>query len=116
MRNICWCPCLNTRLNLNISINYAERAVVNTYNSVLTVQVVSAGVVISACLKVGELRILGTGEGVHLDSGPGVPPPSHHDPVLKFNGTGMPVNENVININIYSYTIITWIESCLHLW
>ena len=28
MRNISWCPCLNTRLNLNIGINYVERAVV----------------------------------------------------------------------------------------
>ena len=28
MRNITWCPCLNTRLNLNIGINYVERGVV----------------------------------------------------------------------------------------
>ena len=28
MRNISWCPCLNTRLNLHISVNCAERAVV----------------------------------------------------------------------------------------
>ena len=28
MRNISWCPCLNTRLNPNIGINYVERAVV----------------------------------------------------------------------------------------
>ena len=56
----------------------------NTYNSVLTVPVVSAGVVISACLKVGEL-LLGTREGVHLDSGDSrvaIPASSHHDPVL----------------------------------
>ena len=31
----------------------------NTYNSVLTVHVVSAGVAVSGCLKVGEL-LLGT--------------------------------------------------------
>ena len=28
MRNISWCPCLNTRLNLHIGINCVERAVV----------------------------------------------------------------------------------------
>ena len=28
MRNISWCPCLNTRLNLHISINCDKRAVV----------------------------------------------------------------------------------------
>ena len=44
---------------------------------------------ISACLKAGEL-LLSAGEGVHLDSGDRVrrdPASSHHDPVLKFNGT-----------------------------
>ena len=40
----------------------------NTYSSVLTVKVVSAGVAPSVCLKAGEL-LLGAGEGVHLDSG-----------------------------------------------
>ena len=62
----------------------------NTYSSVLTVQVVSAGVVISGCLKVGEL-LLGAGEGVLLDTGDRVRrdvASSHHDPVLEFNGTG----------------------------
>ena len=39
----------------------------NTYNSVLTVHVVSAGVVISGCLKAGKL-LLGTLTIVHLDS------------------------------------------------
>ena len=53
----------------------------NTYNSVLTVHVVSAGVVISGCLKVGEL-LLGAGEGVLLDSGDRTIASSHHDPVL----------------------------------
>ena len=55
----------------------------NTYNSVLTVPVVSAGVVISACLKVGEL-LLGSREGVLLDSGDSSVSvaSSHHDPVL----------------------------------
>ena len=38
----------------------------NTYNSVLTVHVVSAGVAPSGCLKVGEL-LLGAREGVHPD-------------------------------------------------
>ena len=28
MRNISWCPCLNTWLNLNIGVNYVDRAVV----------------------------------------------------------------------------------------
>ena len=89
----------------------------NTYNSVLTVQVVSASVVVSACLKAGELRILGSREGVHLDNGKtviiAIRASSHHDPVLKFYGTSMPENEdgNKNKINIYSallYTIITW--------
>ena len=65
----------------------------NTYSSILTVQVVSAGVAMSACLKAGE-QILGTLEGVHLDTGPvTVPlPSSHHDPVLKFNTTSTAEN------------------------
>ena len=53
----------------------------NTYNSVLTVQVVSAGVAPSTCLEAGEL-LLGSREGVHLDSGPRTAASSHHDPVL----------------------------------
>ena len=62
----------------------------NTYNSVLTVHVVSAGVEPSGCLKVGEL-LLGAREVVLLDSGDSVRidvASSHHDPVLEFNGTG----------------------------
>ena len=55
----------------------------------------------SGCLKVEEL-LLGTREGVHLDSGPGVEPSSHHDPVLEFNGTCRAVNEDDNSINIYS--------------
>ena len=87
----------------------------DTYNSVLTVHVVCAGVVTSGCLKVGKL-LLGSREGVHLNSGTNVPQPtspsSHYDPVLKFYGTSMPENEDGNNnkINIYSallYTIIT---------
>ena len=72
----------------------------NTYNSVLTVHVVSAGVVISGCLKVGEL-LLGSREGVHLDSGWGVHPSSHHDPVLEVNGTSTAGNEDDNSMNIY---------------
>ena len=66
----------------------------NTYNSVLTVQVVSAGVEISACLKAGEL-LLGSREGVHLDSGDItiIPASSHHDTVLELNGTRLAENE-----------------------
>ena len=73
----------------------------NTYNSVLTVPVVSAGVVISGCLKVGEL-LLGAGEGVHLDSGDGSVSvaSSHHDPVLELYGTSKAENEDDNNINI----------------
>ena len=63
----------------------------DTYNSVLTVHVVCAGVVTSGCPQVGKL-LLGSREGVHLDSGklfkPVTTPSSHHDPVLEFNGTG----------------------------
>ena len=72
----------------------------NTYNSVLTVQVVSAGVARPACLQAGEL-LLGAREGVHLDSGPRTAASSHHDPVLEFNGTCRAGNEDDI-INIYS--------------
>ena len=64
----------------------------NTYNSILTVQVVSAGVATSGCLKAGEL-LLGSREGVHLNSGKKgsqEPASCHHDPVLKFNGTSTP--------------------------
>ena len=73
----------------------------NTYNSVLTVQVVSAGVFLSGCRHVGKL-LLGAGDVVHLDSGPGVDSSSHHDPVLKFNGTRTAGNEDDNNTNIYS--------------
>ena len=59
----------------------------NTYSSVLTVQVVSAGVVTSGYPKTGEL-LLGTLAGVYLDSSVSrVVASSHHDPVLEFNGT-----------------------------
>ena len=87
----------------------------NTYNSVLTVPVVSAGVARSGCLKVGEL-LLGAGEGVHLDSGnEGLDIPlthtasSHHDPVLEVNGTTLPENEDYkLIFTLSDYTIITW--------
>ena len=74
-----------------------------TYNSVLTVHVVSAGVPISGCRHVGEL-LLGAGEGVHLDSGERrvTPASSHHNPVLEFNGTSIAENEDDNNINIYN--------------
>ena len=73
----------------------------NTYSSVLSVQVVSAGMSISGCLKVGEL-LLGTREGVHLDSGETtIFSSSHHDPVLKFDGTSSAENEDKNNVNIY---------------
>ena len=68
----------------------------NTYNSVLTVHVVSAGVAISGCLKVGEL-LLGAREGVLLDSGDSrevIPASSHHDPVLEFYGTSPAGNKD----------------------
>ena len=74
----------------------------NTYNSVLTVQVVSAGVAVSGFLKAGEL-LLGSREGVHLDSGNSVridDASSHHNPVLEFNGTSIAGNEDSNNINI----------------
>ena len=76
----------------------------NTYNSVLTVPVVSAGVARSGCLKVGEL-LLGAGEGVHLDSAniTTIPASSHHDPVLELYGTSPAENEDDISIHIYSH-------------
>ena len=74
----------------------------DTYNSVLTVHVVCAGVVTSGCPQVGKL-LLGSREGVHLNSGDRrVTSSSHHDPVLEFNGTRQAGNEDDNNINIYS--------------
>ena len=75
----------------------------NTYSSVLTVQVVSAGVVTSGCRHVGEL-LLGAGEGVHLDSGERTQESSssHHNPVLELYGTSQAGNEDDNSINIYS--------------
>ena len=78
----------------------------NTYNSVLTVQVVSAGVVTSGCLKAGEL-LLGTREGVHLDSGDGdesdrAGASSHNDPVPEFNATSPAESEDDHNVNIHN--------------
>ena len=82
----------------------------NTYNSILTIQVVSAGVAISACLKAGEL-LLGSLTGVHLDffvpvrSAPGAPASSNHDQwqpstVIKLNGTSIAENgKNKISIH-----------------
>ena len=75
-----------------------------TYSSILSVHVVSAGMVTSGCLKAGEL-LLGSREGVHLDSGNSVridDASSHHNPVLEFNGTSITANEDSNNINIYS--------------
>ena len=67
----------------------------NTYNTVLTVHIVSAGVVHSGCLKAGEL-LLGTRDVVHLDTADTITikASSHHDPVLKFDGTSTAGNED----------------------
>ena len=73
----------------------------NTYNSVLTVPVVSAGVAPSACPQAGEL-LLGAGEGVHLDTAPVLIASSHHDPVLELYGTSPAENEDDNSINIHS--------------
>merc|ERR1712073_184661 len=71
-----------------------------TYDSILTVQVVSTGMAISGCLKAWE-RLLGTLAGVNLDRACRFTiSSSHHDPVLKVNSTRPAENEN--NINIYS--------------
>ena len=66
---------------------------------------------ISGCLKAGELRILGTREGVLLNSGDSfiiiiIPASSDHDPVLKFYGTSIAENEDDNNINMDSVVII----------
>ena len=69
---------------------------INTYGSVLTVQVVGAGVVESGCQKAGE-RWLGTLAGEHLDSVDRKAvhlPSSNHDLVLKFNTTSQAENIN----------------------
>ena len=74
----------------------------NTYNSVLTVHIVSAGVSRSCCLKAGE-QLLGTRDVVHLDTVRKVPnPSSHHDPVLEFYGTSTAEYEDDNKVNIYS--------------
>ena len=77
----------------------------NTYSSVLTVHVVSAGMVPSGCPQAGEL-LLGAREGVHLDSGEAriaiAIPSSHHNPVLEVNSTSPAENEDDNNINIHS--------------
>ena len=78
----------------------------NTYNSILTVHVVSAGVPVSGCLKAGEL-LLGSRDGVHLDIAGNSRrvtshPSSHHDPVLELYGTSRAENEDDNNINIHS--------------
>ena len=83
----------------------------NSYSSVLTVHVVSAGMMISGCLKAGELRILGTREGVLLNSGDSfiiiiIPASSDHDPVLKFYGTSIAENEN--DNNQYKYSSLRY--------
>ena len=52
---------------------------------------------VSGCQKAGEL-LLGTLAGVHLDSGQTAQTAqiasSHHNPVLKFNGTSTAENED----------------------
>ena len=76
----------------------------NTYNSALTVHVLSAGVFRSRFPQTGEL-LLGTRDGVHLDSADSVirdPASSHHDPVLELYGTSTAENEDGNNINDYS--------------
>ena len=73
----------------------------NTYNSVLIVQVVSAGVEISACLKAGEL-LLGASDVVHLDTAPVFIISSHHNPVLEVDSTSPAEIEDDNNINIKS--------------
>ena len=72
---------------------------INTYGSVLTVQVVCTGVVESGCQKAWErwLGVLGTLAGEHLDSVDRKAvhlPSSNHDLVLKFNTTSQAENIN----------------------
>ena len=57
----------------------------------------------SAFLKAGEL-LLGSRDGVHLDSGERRDriASSHHDPVLELYGTRRAGNEDDNSINIYS--------------
>ena len=69
----------------------------NTYDSVLAVKVVSAGVVVSACLKIGKHEP-GTRDVVHLDCGDSreeQDASSNHDVVLKFNSTSRAKNGNI---------------------
>ena len=72
-----------------------------TYNSVLIVHVVSAGVPRSGCLKAGEL-LLGSGDVVHQDTGPVIIISSHHNPVLEVNSTSPAEIEDDNNNNIKS--------------
>ena len=73
----------------------------HTYNSVLIVHVVGAGVPRSGCLKAGEL-FLGAGDVVHQDTAPVIIISSHHNPVLEVNSTSPAENEDDNNINIHS--------------
>ena len=72
---------------------------INTHRSVLTVEVVGAGVAHSWCQKAGErwLGILGTLAGEHLDSVDRKAvhlPSSNHELVLKFNTTSQAESMN----------------------
>ena len=57
----------------------------------------------SGCLKAGEL-LLGTGDVVHLDTGPVIIISSHHHPVLEVNSTSPAEIEDDKNINKFTVT------------
>ena len=92
---------MTTQCSTWYTVPKGYRQLIDTYNSILTVQIVSAGMARSGCLKAGEL-LLGAGEGVHLDMARVTPPSSHHDPVLELYGTSPAENEDDNSMNIYS--------------
>ena len=62
MRNISWCPCLNTWLNLHISINCDKRAVVHSTNVVFKMTVITTDPVTNtdnncSLFSVGKLNL-----------------------------------------------------------
>ena len=83
----CVTCCLYNALGDNVS------QAICTHHSILTIHKVSAGVFPSCCQQVGEL-LLGSGDGVHLDSLGGTSS-GHNNCVLQLNRAGFPANKDI---------------------
>ena len=84
---------MTTQCSTWYTVPKGYRQLIDTYNSILTVQIVSAGMARSGCLKAGEV-LLGTLAGVHLDD-IRFRASSYHDPILKFNTTSRAEKEMI---------------------